>query len=122
MGEPNDSTVLEFTCWCGAGAIYARSGISVDLENAFQRGCIVGAAIVAWGDAMRGMVRRAPVQHDRSSPPGTIDWEEHLEVYDCYASKYGRSQSAERLAERGGFGKLEAETLLGRPLRTWRRT
>lgn len=28
------------------------------LDDAFRRGCIVGAAIVAWGDAMRGMVER----------------------------------------------------------------
>lgn len=93
----------------------------LDVDRAYRLGCIVGAAIVAWGDAMRGMVRRAPVQGDRTNPPGSIDWEEHLAVYDCYAVKYGRDQSAERLAQRGGFGKQEAEMLLGRPLRTWRR-
>lgn len=69
--------------------------------------------------------RRAPVQADGYSrqpgyvPPGTITWEEHMQVYACYAKRYGTSQSAERLAERAGFGKSEAETLLGRPLTTW---
>lgn len=50
---------------------------------------------------------------------GTIAWSEHLEVYEVYAKKYGKDQSAERLAERGGFGFFEAEMLLGRPLKTW---
>jgi len=61
-----------------------------------------------------GDVRRA-----KANSPGTIAWEEHLEVYAVYSKKYGTQQSAERLAARGGFGKLEAESLLGHPLRTW---
>ena len=55
----------------------------------------------------------------RRQPDGSITWEEHLEVFEKYAAKYGREQSAERIAERWGFGKEEAETLLGRPLQTW---
>jgi hypothetical protein len=53
-------------------------------------------------------------------PPGTITWAEHLEVYEAYAKRFGRDQSPERMAERGGFGKDEAEMLLGRPLTTWK--
>lgn len=53
-------------------------------------------------------------------PPGTIAWTEHLEVYEAYAKRFGRDQSAERMAERGGFAKDEAEWLLGRPLTTWK--
>lgn len=70
--------------------------------------------------------KRAPVQDQRglagapNMPEGTISWEEYLEVYARYAALYGTSQSAERLAERGGFGYYEAQKLLGRPLRTWR--
>lgn len=64
--------------------------------------------------------RRAPVQGERDRAGGSITWAEHLEVYERYAAKYGCGQSAERLAERGGFGYKEAERLLGRPLRTWR--
>lgn len=52
--------------------------------------------------------------------PGTIEWSEHLEVWEKYAEQHGRSQSAERIAERWGFGFFEAETLLGRPLKTWK--
>jgi hypothetical protein len=76
--------------------------------------------------------RRVPVQGDGSwhlrlddprregaNVPGTMTWDEHLEVYAIYAGRYGNSQSAERLAERGGFSKGEAEELIGRPLRTW---
>ena len=69
--------------------------------------------------------RRAPVQDERSDgvraavPEGSITWEEHLEVYERYAALYGTRQSAERLAERGGFGFYEAQTLLGRALKTW---
>jgi hypothetical protein len=32
-----------------------------------------------------------------------IPWSMHLRAWDVYARKWGRSQSAERLAERGGF-------------------
>lgn len=69
--------------------------------------------------------RRAPVQGDPAprgrwkNPPGTMSWEEHLEVYEVYAARFGRDQSAERIAERHGFSKDEAEMLIGRPLRTW---
>jgi len=51
--------------------------------------------------------------------PGTIPWEEHVEVWRAYAKEFGRGQSAERIVERGGFGYAEAESLLGRPLATW---
>jgi len=62
--------------------------------------------------------RRAPVQADRQRPAGSITWAEHLAVYEAYARKYGRSQSAERIAERGGFGYDEA-ALIGVQLKTW---
>jgi len=75
--------------------------------------------------------RRAPVQGDgnwrlphRSDQPthdpGTIAWTEHEEVWAKYSKRYGSDQSAERIAERGGFSFFEAEELLGRPLSTWR--
>lgn len=72
--------------------------------------------------------RRAPVQgetHDAAGrlapkPAGTIAWSEHLEVWQAYARRHGEDQSAERIAERGGFGFYEAAHYLGRPLATWR--
>lgn len=78
------------------------------------------------------MKRRAPVQGEGNYllpkgdprrkgaiPPGTIAWEEHLEAYADYARRYGRDQSAERLAERGGFGYYELVDHLGRKPTTW---
>ena len=52
-------------------------------------------------------------------PAGTITWAEHLEVYEVYAAKYGRDQSAERIVERWGFGYDEIKYLLGHEPRTW---
>jgi len=72
-------------------------------------------------------MRRAPVQGDRWLPygtigreNGTITWEEHLEIYEAYVKKWGcRDQSAERLAERAGFGYGEIIDLTGQPPKTW---
>lgn len=68
--------------------------------------------------------KRAPVQgeHDREHrrAAGTVTWDEHLEAYTAYADRYGNSQSAERLAERGGFGYTEITKLLGHEPTTWR--
>jgi len=72
--------------------------------------------------------KRAPVQGtscylERGDPkergPGTITWAEHLLAYATYANRYGTGQSAERLAERGGFGFWELADLLGREPTTW---
>ncbi|GAA2867023.1 hypothetical protein GGQ99_001347 [Aminobacter niigataensis] len=48
---------------------------------------------------------RAPVQGYSAGIP----WSLHLRAWDVYAKKYGRSQTAERLAERGGFGTQELD-------------
>ena len=67
--------------------------------------------------------RRAPVQGERSQrgdkPAGTVTWAEHLDAYTAYAAQYGKSQSAERLAERGGFGYWEITHFLGHQPTTW---
>ncbi len=71
--------------------------------------------------------RRAPVQGDftikRGEPghaDGSIEWLEHEEVWRAYAQKYGTRQSAERIAERGGFGFREIVSLTGGAPKTWR--
>lgn len=51
--------------------------------------------------------------------PGTIAWAEHCLAWSAYAQRYGSEQSAERLAERGGFGYDELMTFLGRFPETW---
>lgn len=53
--------------------------------------------------------RRAPVQGYHGN---TIPWEVHGLAWEAYAKEYGRKQSAERIAERGGFGTCEMDTLL----------
>lgn len=70
--------------------------------------------------------RRAPVQSNKfeGGPqnkvgPGTISWSEHLEAWTAYCARYGSSQSAERLAERGGFGFNELCGFLGHEPTTW---
>lgn len=37
-----------------------------------------------------------------------IPWDIHLKIYEGYSARYGKSQSAEGMAERGGFGYGEA--------------
>lgn len=77
--------------------------------------------------------RRAPVQAQGSyylrpgdsrlagtRPPGSISWEEHEEAWRDYATRFGSGQSAERIAERGGFGFCELTDHLGREPKTWR--
>lgn len=63
--------------------------------------------------------RRAPVQgwrvigeREPRKVRGTIPWELHERIWAAYAARYGRDQSAERIAERGGFGYREAQRLL----------
>jgi hypothetical protein len=62
--------------------------------------------------------RRAPVQRDTNRSPGTISWGEHLRVWEAYAAKFS-GQSAERIAERGGFGYDEIIMLTGKAPETW---
>lgn len=73
-------------------------------------------------DRLDEVERRAPVlpgyRGDHGS--GTIAWSEHVEAWNAYAMTLGSSQSAERIAERGGFGYSELRMLLGREPSTWR--
>lgn len=70
--------------------------------------------------------RRAPVQ---ASPAyegkpakgaGTIAWEEHLLAWTDYARRYGNGQTAERMAQRGGFSYWEVADHLGHDPTTWK--
>lgn len=70
--------------------------------------------------------RRAPVQGDRDLPkgadgrePGTIAWSEHEEVWRVYNKRFRGDQSAERIANRGGFYYVEIVNLLGHAPKTW---
>ncbi len=65
--------------------------------------------------------RRAPVQQNKQHNKGygTITWEEYLLAFSAYSVRYGTSQSAERLAERGGFCYGELIMFLGHEPTTW---
>lgn len=61
---------------------------------------------------------RAPVQRGPRGPAGTITWAEHVEAWAAYDRRY-HGQTAERIAERGGFGHTELAALLGHAPRTF---
>lgn len=65
--------------------------------------------------------RRAPVQrsHSLDKPEGSISWAEHVEAWMGYARRYGTEQSAQRIAERGGFSYWELVDQLGHVPLTW---
>lgn len=54
-----------------------------------------------------------------SHVPGTIAWEEHVEAWQDYTKRYPK-QSAEKIAERGGFGYDELVDHLGHAPKTWK--
>lgn len=61
--------------------------------------------------------KRFPMQvdrHDSASDWRSIPWGVAEIAYREYAKQFGRSQSLERLAERGGFGWAEFGWLMAR--------
>lgn len=66
--------------------------------------------------------RRAPVQGDEGRggrPAGSVPWSVHLKAWDGYAAAGHGDQSAERIAERGGFGYREMQLALAGRYREW---
>lgn len=55
-----------------------------------------------------GERKMAPVQGYSAGIP----WSLHREAWDAYAKKYGKNQTAERLADRGGFGTEELDDFI----------
>lgn len=62
--------------------------------------------------------RPFPIQGEYGTGPWgrqnkcTIPWWLAAEAYEHYAALYGRTQSLERIAERGGFGRKELIDML----------
>lgn len=54
---------------------------------------------------------KRPVNFQKSSyvAGGCITFAAHLRAHAIYSAIYGNGQSAERLAERGGFGEIELD-------------
>lgn len=66
---------------------------------------------------------RARVQGDHhygGRRGGTIAWAEHLRAWEDYARRFGNSQDARRIHDRGGFSFDELTTHLGHEPTTWR--
>lgn len=82
--------------------------------------CICGRRAPVQGDDGAGYPPGSPYHRPGAKGPGTVAWTEHLEAYSSYAARFGHSQSAERLAERGGFGYQEMTDFLGHEPTTWR--
>lgn len=93
---------------------------------AVSLGGLTDEALVSMAEQyVAGAPPRAPVQGSLrcpgsrpSKPAGTITWAEHVEAWVAY-NRMHREQSAERIAERGGFGWYEITELLDHEPRTW---
>lgn len=58
-------------------------------------------------------IRPFPIQNDgRDAKESTIPWWLAEIAYVEYVKQFGKTQTLERLAERGGFGREELVTLL----------
>lgn len=59
------------------------------------------------------LARVAPVQGEwKGRPAGTVPWAVHLQAFEVYRARLGGGQTAERIAERGGFSYRELQCLL----------
>lgn len=56
--------------------------------------------------------RRAVVQESKQGPRGTVPWSTHLLAWEYYRAAGHGSQSAERIAARGGFSYREMQCAL----------
>jgi hypothetical protein len=106
--------------WAAIGARDAARGADriaacVDLDGAID--ALIAEAVEAALKVERAKGERtAPVQPSRGIPfPTEVPWRFHERAWSQYAAAGHGRQSAERMAERGGFGVVELVTcLLGR--------
>lgn len=76
---------------------------------------LVGELIMRFSEKINKVpkaIKTAPFQksdYNAYYPSCKITWDAHLEAYKAYSHRYGTSQSAERIAERGGFGDNELD-------------
>lgn len=63
---------------------------------------------------MNDETRQFPIQSQRGAKPHplSIPWHVAELAYSVYSALYGRGQSLERLAQRGGFGPCEMDNFL----------
>ena len=109
-----------FVCDSARGVVYVRAIVEWEKHEP-------GALLAKAHAELAAGAKRAPVQGDRLIPKGqpghdagSISWAEHMLAWQDYARRYGQGQSAERLAERGGFGYAELCSHLRRAPATWK--
>lgn len=105
---------------------YSRA-LELDMPRPLEEDHRVTRLHAALAQVARATERTAVVQGEHRLPrgtpghlPGRISWVEHEEAWQGYARRYGSSQSAERIHERGGFGYHELTLLLGHEPISWR--
>lgn len=86
--------------------------LSLEQEGRHCDTCICGKRAPVQADAHAG-------RHGNFVGPGTISWDEHCLAWGAYAHRHGGQQTAERIAERGGFSYGELMELLGAKPETW---
>lgn len=126
LGEPRTIKVEAFERWLAAHDAEVLQA-AIDRVAAVPKSANgIGLPIVSLNAVMLALVghgtpepttERAPVQSGAGKPAGSISWAEHVEAWEKYGRKHW--QSAERIAERGGFGYNELLTYLGREPSTW---
>lgn len=75
------------------------------------------APVQAFGHPWLGA--RHPARDPDAHPEGTVSWDEHVEAWQEYDKRWRSGQSAERIAERGGFCWGELRDFLGHAPKTW---
>lgn len=98
----------------GAGK-FGGAGLGFDMNEE------TAARIPVQGSGRYYLPTSHPARDRNAKPPGTVEKWEHLDAWQSYAARYGRSQSAERIAERGGFSWAELCEFLGHEPTTWKK-
>lgn len=104
-------------CWCGE-CDYGNDSYG-DCQGCVHTCTLIAKAVRRAGYEKHGPAeRRVPVQRGAEKPSGSIEWSEHVEAWGAYGKKYP-GQSAERIAERGGFSYGELLAFLGHEPVSW---
>jgi hypothetical protein len=121
-GRQWNANAVEAAVW-EALEPHTEQNIALDLNDPAESTAFAQMVADVTFAVLAVVERRAPVQARYGPTPirrGSIAWSEHLKAYKAYSAAHGNSQSAERIAERGGFGYNEIVTLLGAEPKTWR--
>lgn len=114
-GGENDPTAKAVVL-VKVGGVYKRvieENVHGPFSHCVHAGGILNAPVDPVHNKPGDVEKQFPIQGDYKDrverPPGTVPWSIAEQAYSVYSSKYGRGQSLERLAERGGFGHGEMD-------------